>query len=110
MVGDEPIYYVYQAWAFQQANADIYALQMLDSAIAYIPHVFDFYLNKLDVYYFDYNYQACVDLLYKIDTLFAPEEEDVTFFKTNYEQLNEYEPFNEWIQSKDERNKSINSN
>jgi len=100
MIGDDPIYYVYHAWSYQQANADVYALERLDSAIHYMPHVFDFYLNKLDVYYFDYNYQACVDLLYQIDTLFAPEEEDVEFFKTNYEQLNQYEPFNKWIKSK----------
>ena len=110
MIGDDPIYYVYQAWSFQQANADILALEMLDSAITYLPHVFDFYLNKLDVYYFDYDYQSCVDLLYQIDTLFTPEDEDIEFFKTNYEQLNEYEPFNKWIKSKEERNISLRNN
>lgn len=108
LIGDDPIYYVYQAWAFQQANANNYALQMLDSAIHYIPHVFDLYLNKLDVYYFADNYRAFVDMLYQIDTLFSPEDEDVTFFRENYELLNRYEPFNKWVQSKEDTNKLVN--
>jgi len=101
LVGDDPIYYLYQSWAFQQANANVYALQMLDSAIRYMPHVIDLYLNKLDIYYSDYNYQSCVDLLYQMDILFESEgEDDATFFQTNYSQLKEYPPFNEWVLSK----------
>ena len=101
LVGDDPIYYLYQSWAFQQSNANVYALQMLDSAIRYMPHVIDLYLNKLDVYYSDYNYQSCVDLLYQMDSLFeSGGEDDAVFFQTNYSQLKTYPPFNEWVQLK----------
>ena len=101
LIGDDPIHYLYQSWAFQQANANVYALQMLDSAIRYIPHVFGLYLNKLDLCYADYNYAACVNLLYQIDTLFeSAGEEDATFFRTNYAELEKYKPFVEWVQSK----------
>jgi len=107
ILGDDPIYYIYQAWAFQEANANSYALQMLDSAICYMPHVFDFYLYKFDSYYYNSDYKSCVDLLYHIDTLFASEDEDVDFFVMNYEDLNKYEPFKEWVQSKVKTNKSV---
>ncbi len=109
LVGDDPIYYVYQAWAFQQANAGHYALQALDSAIHYMPHVFDLYLNKLDVYYFDYDYQQCVDLLYQMDSLFVSEDEDAAFFQVNYAQLKEFPPFNEWVQSKEKKDRLVNN-
>ena len=104
LLGDDPIYYVYQAWSFQQANVVQYALQMLDSAVHYMPYIFDLYLNKMDVYYSDSNYQACVDLLYQIDSLYVSHEEDVEFFQTNYTQLNQYEPFQIWKQSKGKTN------
>jgi len=101
LIGDDPIYYVYQSWSYQYANANVYALQMLDSAIRYMPHIFDLYLNKLDIYYSDYDYQSCVNLLYEMDTLFeSGGEGDAVFFKLNYPQLIGYEPFIKWIQSK----------
>ena len=101
LLGDDPIYYLYQAWAFQQANANVYALQMLDSAIRYMPYLFDLYLNKLDVFYSDYNYSAYVDLLYQMDVLFeSGGAEEIDFFQENYPQLKEYAPFKEWLQLK----------
>lgn len=107
--GDDPIYYLYQAWAFQQANANHYALQVLDSAINYMPHIFDLYLNKIDIYYSDYDYQECVDILYHIDSLFTPVDEDIQFFRENYGLLNEYEPFNKWAEEKAKTNKRRHS-
>jgi len=102
LVGDDPIYYCYQSEAFQQANATTFALQMLDSAIRYMPHIIDLYSRKLDLYYSEYNYQACMDLLHQIDSLCVLEREDIAFFQTNYPRLTEYAPFNKWLQSKDE--------
>jgi hypothetical protein len=103
LIGDDPIYYVYQAWSFQQINAFQYALQSLDSAMKYMPHIFDLYLNKLDVYYIQYDYPQCVALLHRIDSLFMPSDEDASFFQTNYPKLREYKPFNEWIAEKEVR-------
>jgi hypothetical protein len=108
LIGDDPIHYLYQSWAYQQANASVYALQMLDSAIRYIPYVFDLYLNKLDVYYADSDYEACVKLLYQMDTLFeSAGEEDIAFFRTNYSKLAGYKPFIEWLQSKEKGGKVV---
>ena len=99
LLGDDPIYYVYQSWAFREARSPDYELQMLDSAIHYMPYVFDLYLNKLEVYYSNYNYSACVDLLYQMDSIFeSGGEEELEFFQTNYPKLKEYAPFNEWLQ------------
>jgi hypothetical protein len=109
LVGDDPVYYVYQSWVYQEANANQYALQALDSAIQYMPHIIDLYLNKISIYYLDYNYEKCVDILYRMDALFVPEEEDVSFFKTNYPLLNDYKPFNTWVEEKEKTNKKIQS-
>jgi hypothetical protein len=109
LTGDDPIYYLYQSWAFQQANANHYALQTLDSAIHYMPHIFDLYLNKLNIYYSDYNYQECVKLLYQIDSVFMPVDEDINFFRLNYSRLNEYKPFNKWIEEKEKTSKRKHS-
>ena len=100
LTGDDPVYYLYQSEAYQYANATTHALQMLDSAIRYMPHVIDLYSRKLDIYYSNQNYQACVDLLYQIDSLCVLEDEDATFFQTNYSKLNEYAPFEEWVRGK----------
>jgi hypothetical protein len=99
-VGDDPVYYLFQSWSFQHANAKDEALSVLDSAIRYMPYIFDLYVDKLDIYYSDYNYQECVKLLYQIDTRFVPKEEDVSFFKTKYPLLTEYEPFSQWLETK----------
>jgi len=98
LIGDDPIYYLYLSEAYQQANATTLALQMLDSAICYMPLSIDLYSRKLDIYYSNYNYQACMDLVYQIDSLCVLEDEDAAFFQTNYPQLNGYAPFNEWLQ------------
>lgn len=99
-VGDDPIYYLFQSWSFQHANENDNALSVLDSAIRYMPYIFDLYVDKLDIYYFDYNYQECVKLLYQIDTRFVSKEEDASFFKTKYPLLTEYKPFNQWLETK----------
>jgi hypothetical protein len=100
LIGDDPVYYLYQSESFQYANANAHALQMLDSAICYMPYVIDLYSKKLDIYYSNLDYQACVHILHQIDTLCVLEDEDLTFFQTNYPKLNEYAPFNEWLRSK----------
>jgi hypothetical protein len=107
LLGDDPLYYLYQSWACQQANEHHCAMQTLDSVIRYMPHVFDLYLNKLDLYYSDYNYQECVRLLYRMDSLFLPDDEEVLFFKTNYPRLDEYRPFTEWLATKKEIKEKI---
>jgi len=108
LIGDDPVYYVYQSRAFKETNANYLALQMLDSAIRYMPYLLDLYLNKLDIYYSDNNYQSCVDILYHIDSMFeSGGEEDAVFFQKNYARLKEYAPFNEWLKLK-ETNKLVN--
>jgi hypothetical protein len=99
-VGDDPIYYLFQSWSFRHANANDDALSVLDSAIRYMPYIFDLYVDKLDIYYSDYNYQACVKLLYQIDTCFVSKEEDVSFFKTKYPLLTEYKAFSQWLETR----------
>ncbi|MDR1878822.1 MAG: hypothetical protein LBQ64_04585 [Bacteroidales bacterium] len=101
LTGDDPIYYLYQAWLFEHTNEHQYALQSLDSAINYMPHIFDLYLNKLDIYYEYFQYEECMALLYRIDTLFMPPGEDASFFRTSYPQLTEHKPFNEWVKQKE---------
>jgi hypothetical protein len=101
LIGDDPVYYLHQTWAFQHANANQDALQTLDSAIRYMPHVFDLYLNKIDIYYSDCDYQQCVNLLYQVDSMFTSEEGDASFFKTSYPLLNEYKPFRQWLETKE---------
>jgi len=108
LVGDDPIYYVYQSWAFKEARSPDYELQMLDSAIHYMPYVFELYLNKLEAYYSNNNYQSCVDLLYQMDSIFeSGGKEELEFFQTNYPKLKEYAPFNEWLQGKEKTNKFV---
>lgn len=105
IIGDDPIYYLYQAWAFQSANSPKYALESLDSAIHYIPGNIDLYINKMDIYYSDYDFENCVNLLYQIDALFSHSDNDVVFFSENYPLLQEFEPFNEWVESRKKSNK-----
>lgn len=80
-LGNDPIYFVYQSWTYQRAGQLEMALQTLDSAIAYMPQVYDLYHNQLDIYYETARYDDFVKLLYRIDTLFAPTGEDVPFLK-----------------------------
>lgn len=100
IVGDDPIYYVYQSWAFQQANENQFALESLDSAITYLPSIFDLYINKLDLYYDMKNYSECIHWLYRIDSLFEPNEEDAAFIKIHYPDLLHEKKFAEWEEKK----------
>jgi hypothetical protein len=99
-IGDDPINYLYQAWAFQSANSPKYALESLDSAIHYISGNIGLYLNKMDIYYYNYDYENCVNLLYQIDSLFSHSENDIVFFSENYPLLQELDSFDEWIGSR----------
>ena len=69
IVGNDPIYYVYRSWAFQRVEAYDYALQALDSVIANIPSLFDLYIEKMDIYYIQEQYDQLVKVLQFIDTL-----------------------------------------
>ncbi len=100
LIGDDPIYYLYQAWAFQSANSPKHALESLDSAIHYIQGNIDLYINKMDVYYYDYDYDNCMNLLYQIDSLFSHSNNDVAFFSENYPLLKDYKPFVEWAETR----------
>ena len=99
-LGDDPIYYLYQAWVFQSSNSPKYALESLDSAILYIPNNIDFHLYKMDIYYDNYDYENCVNLLYHLDSLISQDEGDVPFFSESYPKLKEYKPFTEWINNR----------
>ena len=99
-LGDDPIYYLYQAWVFQSSNSPKYALESLDSVIFYIPGNMGLYLNKMDIHYDNYDYENCVSLLYHIDSLFSQDEGDVHFFSESYPKLKEYKPFAEWTKSR----------
>ena len=99
-LGDDPIYYLYQSWAFQQADDKLLALQALDSAITYLPSIFDLYINKLDLYYDLKKHADCINMLYRIDYLFEPDEEDVAFMKTHYPDLLNEKNFAEWANSR----------
>lgn len=109
LIGDDPIYYLYQAWAFQSANSPKHALESLDSAIYYIPGNIDLYINKMDIYYYDYDYENCMNMLYLIDALFSHSGNDVAFFSENYPLLQGYKPFNDWVESR-KNNKEIAAN
>ena len=99
-LGDDPIYYLYQAWAFQSSNSFKFALEYMDSVMLYIPGNIGLYLNKMDIYYYDSDYENCVNLLYHIDSLFSRSDNDVLFFSKSYPLLKEYKPFIEWTESR----------
>ena len=99
-LGDDPIYYLYQAWAFQSSNSFKFALEYMDSVMLYIPGNIGLYLNKMDIYYYDSDYENCVNLLYHIDSLFSRSDNDVIFFSESYPLLKEYKPFIEWTESR----------
>ncbi|MDR0368169.1 MAG: hypothetical protein LBH82_03390, partial [Bacteroidales bacterium] len=80
LLGDDPVYYLYQAWAYQSAGGAELALISIDSAMQYIPGNMGLYLNKMDIYYYGYDFENCVNLLFLIDSLFSPGENDVAFF------------------------------
>ncbi len=103
-LGNDPIYFVYQSWAYQHAGMNDKTLQCLDSAIHYMPQVYDFYHNKLDVYYQGENYPDFVKQLYVIDSLFSPTDEDIPFFEKNFPKVAETKEFKNW---KENRSKPI---
>jgi tetratricopeptide (TPR) repeat protein len=96
LLGNDPIYFVYQSWALNHAKRLDESLQMLDSAILYMPQVYDFYHNKLDLYYETGKYTELIKQLYSIDSIFAPTDKDVPFFENNYPELRKMKEFNEW--------------
>ncbi|HOR82598.1 MAG TPA: hypothetical protein PLF32_08075 [Bacteroidales bacterium] len=99
-LGNDPIYFVYQSWTYQRAGQLEMALQTLDSAIAYMPQVYDLYHNQLDIYYETARYDDFVKLLYRIDTFFAPTGEDVPFFEKTYPKLLKNKDFNTWKENR----------
>ncbi len=98
LIGPDPIYFVYLSWAYKHANRLDEHLQALDSAIFYMPQVYDFYHNKLDVFYETANYSEFVKELYAIDSIFAPTGEDIPFYDQTYPKLLEVKEYNEWKQ------------
>ena len=100
LIGDDPINYLYLAWAYQSANASKFALEYLDSVIHYIPGNIDLYINKMDIYYYNYDYENCINLLYQIDSLFSHSDNDVVFFSENYPLLTDLEPFIQWTKTR----------
>ncbi len=95
-LGSDPVYFVYLSWVYQQANQHEKTQQYLDSAIFYMPQVYDFYHNKLDIYYEDKQYTDFVKQLYVIDQFFAPTEEDIPFFEKTYPEAATTKEFKEW--------------
>ncbi len=100
MLGNDPIYFVYQSWTYQHIQQLEKALQTLDSAIFYMPQVYDFYHNQLDIYYKIEKYDDFVKLLYQIDNLFAPTSEDVPFFEKMYPKLLNNKEFEIWKENR----------
>lgn len=96
IVGNDPIYYVYRSWAFQRVEAYDYALQALDSVIANIPSLFDLYIEKMDIYYIQEQYDQLVKVLQFIDTLFIPNESDIDYFSKRYPKIVQNESFKIW--------------
>lgn len=96
IVGNDPIYYVYRSWAFQRIEAYDYALQALDSVIANIPSLFDLYIEKMDIYYIQEQYDQLVKVLQFIDTLFIPNESDIDYFSKRYPKIVQNESFKIW--------------
>lgn len=97
LLGDDPIYYVYSAWGYQNAEAFDYALQSLDIAIAYLPGIFDIYINKMDIYYLMGEYDQLSKILFDIDQMFSSGEEDVPYFCKRYPKAVSSEPFTLWM-------------
>lgn len=97
LLGDDPIYYVYSAWGYQNAEAFDYALQSLDSAIAYLPGIFDIYMNKMDIYYLMGEFDQLSKILFDIDNLFSAGEEDVPYFCKRYPKAVSSEQFTLWM-------------
>ncbi len=100
LLGDDPIYYVYSAWSYQNAEAYDYALQSLDSAINYLPGMFDLYLDKMDIYYTLRQYDELTDILYTLDERFYAGQEDVSYFSKRYPLAGKNEKFAQWIQNR----------
>ncbi|MBO4582033.1 MAG: hypothetical protein J5701_07105 [Bacteroidales bacterium] len=105
LLGDDPIYYVYSAWAYQNADAYDYALQSLDSAINYLPGMFDLYIDKMDIYYTLHQYDKLTDILYLIDERFYAGQEDVSYFRKRYPSAEKNENFARWIQNRQQNAK-----
>ncbi len=96
LLGFDPVYFVYKSWALNHANRLEESLQMLDSAIFYMPQVYDFYHNKLDIYYELRKYNEMLTHLYVIDSIFAPTDKDVPFIEKSYPELLKLKAFDEW--------------
>lgn len=95
-IGADPVYFVYLSWTYKHANRLEEALRTLDSSIFYMPQVYDFYHNKLDIYYETKNYSGFIQELYVIDGVFAPTEEDIPFYDKTYPKLLDIKEYNEW--------------
>ncbi|MDR1459808.1 MAG: hypothetical protein LBI60_06310, partial [Bacteroidales bacterium] len=67
------------------------------------------YMNKLNIYYTDYDYQQCMDLFYRMDSVFVFMDEDFSFFRMSFPLLEDYKPFNSWVEEKEKPDKQKNS-
>ena len=101
MFGNDPIYYVYLSWVFQNADAYDLALEAMDSAITYLPSLFDLYIEKMDIFYLQEQYSQIAEELNIIDELFLPGKEDDDYFSRRYPKARNNTAFKQWI---DKRN------
>ena len=106
VLGSDPIYFVYLSWTYQHAGLNDKTQQYLDSAIYYMPQVYDFYHNKLEVYYVENKYSDFVKQLGIIDSIFPPTNEDIPFFEKNYPKVAETKEFKIWKENRPKPNET----
>ncbi len=102
--GFDPIYYLYISQVFFNVEAYDYALQMLDSAITYMPGVFDLYVEKMDIFYTLKDYQRLTETIFEVDKLFLPMPEDVESYSNHFAEAVSSPYFQEWIAQRQSMN------
>ena len=96
--GPDPIYFLYKAWGYKAAQQLPESLRMLDSLVAYIPLVYDFYNYQLDLYDAMNDPEGFVRQLQKTDSLFFASEEDIPFYETTYPNMTKSNAYQQWKQ------------
>ncbi len=96
--GYDPIYFLYKAWGYKAAEQLPESMRMLDSLIAYMPLVYDFYNYKLDLYDEMDDDEGFVRQLEKTDELFSASEEDIPFYESTYPNRVKSAAYREWKQ------------
>ncbi|MBO4739821.1 MAG: hypothetical protein J5606_09740 [Bacteroidales bacterium] len=98
--GFDPIYYLYMSQVFFNVDAYDFALQTLDSAIVYLPGLFDLYVEKMNIYYALEDYQKLTETILEVDNLFLPMPEDVENYSKHFAKAVKSPYFQEWIEKR----------